>query len=61
MTKGEAMKHIHESNANNILNSLEADHQEDDYFMNLQEDAEIGILNNRRRYVSHRVRKHPYD
>lgn len=34
---------------------------DDDYMLDMQEAAELGILNNNRRYVSHRVRKHPYE
>ena len=34
---------------------------DDDYMLDMQEAAELGILNDHRRYVSHRVRKHPYE
>jgi ATP-dependent protease ClpP protease subunit len=34
---------------------------DDDYFLDMQEAAELGILNDHRRYVSNRVRKHPFE
>ena len=57
-TRNQAIK----SNAHDATAPPEVDpiDDEDDYFMDMQEAAELGILNNHRRYVSHRVRKHPF-
>lgn len=36
-------------------------YDDDDFMLNMQEEAELGILNQHRRYTSHRVRMHPFD